>query len=202
MTLAVLIASILALAEPPPVRPIPYNCRADIRDGAGNVVGWVNLGLDEDRRPAHRDLHLRWEMLDATWDLDDGPASGPAAMRALTYTVELPRGTAFPVSVSVVGDGRRLWRGTVAQSTGEVMHNPGMASFPSIGFLWGRGREIANVYGIRRLEIMMRDGSGHAIPTARLPLPDWRWLGQRIAVARAQVERMPLTGGCGPSAVD
>jgi hypothetical protein len=76
-----------------------------------------------------------------------------------------------------------------------------MESFPSIGFVWGRGRAIANVYGIRRLEIAISDGEGRALPTVRAPLPDWDWLGGRIRVALDAVERQRLAGRCGPSAI-
>jgi len=197
---AVLIALGLTAAQAAPQELSPYNCQVGLGPIGGAVSAWVSMSLDVSNRPVRRDLLMRIEAFLLSWRLDAGPLSAPEAMEPLTYTLELPATTPFPVSVNVSGDGRRLWRGSFAQSAGVVGHYPPLERFSSIRLVWGRGYPISNIFGVRRLDISVRDARGATI-RRRISLPDWNMVVRRLGPALLEAERQRQAGSCTLTAI-
>jgi hypothetical protein len=197
---AIAVVAAFSAAQAPPVQATPYNCRADLGMVDGGRVAWINLLLDDNRRPVRRELRVRNGRFDGVWDLMGAPTSR-SAMREASYTLELPVAATFPVDVRISGDGRPLWRGLFDHSASEVVHYPGMERFSSILLVWGAGRPITNVFDIERFQIVVRDARGVQILNERVPLPNWRWIVARSRIALQQVERQRRSDGCGLSAI-
>jgi hypothetical protein len=193
------IALSVSMAQAPPRPFAPYNCQADLGRIDGASIGWVNMSLNGARQPVGRELFIRTGAFDASWQLDAGPPSRSGAMDPLSYTLELPADTSFPVTVAVAGDGRPLWRGSFERPAGTVVHGPPTETFSSIVLVWGRGHPIRNIYGIRRLEISVRPARGGTIHI-RAPLPDWTRVARRTRSALLEVERQRRAGRCGLAA--
>ena len=200
MPIASLIALALSATQVAPQRYSPYNCQADLGATEGGSIAWVNVSVDGHNRPVRRELVIRMPALDATWRLGAGSLSGPGAMDPARYTLELPADMMFPVAVEVRGDQRRLWSGSFAQSAGRVAHYPSGESLLSVVLDWGRGHPVSNIYGVRQLEITVRDSHGATI-RQRVPLPDWNWVARRSRLALAQAERQRQAGRCTLSAI-
>jgi hypothetical protein len=195
------VAAALSVAQTTPAQATPYNCQADLGMVDGGRIAWVNLLLDDNLRPARYELHVRRGRFDAAWQLGEVASSTQWVMQPSIYTVELPIVAVFPVEVRISGDGRLLWRGSFERSAGEIVHYPAMERFSSIVLVWGSGRPIADVFGIDRLDIAVRDARGAQILNERVPLPDWRWIDAGSRAALREVERQRAGQRCGLSAI-
>jgi hypothetical protein len=188
----ILIAAALTLVQPAAPRQDAsrtpaFVCQEDLPGMSVRGRAWVNLLVDAAYRPIKTELFIRTDDFEAIWRLGGGLAHR-AAMREFSYRGEVPQATRFPLSVSMTGDGRPLWSGSMA--------GPGRTI--EIG---GESAQIRNIHGLSNLTVTFREGRGRIVVRDRVSLPNWRWIEQEARRGLRRAEQSRRSRSCEPDIV-